>query len=86
MLEDLTQQISRLLPTAALFVAVVIGGLIASAIARKMTRWAIEKTGLDALAERAGAARLLYAIGVRKGVSHFVAGLVYAAHRMPAEA
>ncbi|MCY1058929.1 MULTISPECIES: mechanosensitive ion channel domain-containing protein [Nannocystis] len=79
MLEDLSQQISRLLPTAALFVAVVIGGLIASAIARRMTRWAIEKTGLDALAERAGAARLLYAIGVRKGVSHFVAGLVYAA-------
>lgn len=79
MLEDLGQQVSKLLPTAALFVAVVVGGLVVSAIARKMTRWAIEKTGLDALAERAGAARLLYVIGVRKGVSHLVGGLVWAA-------
>jgi hypothetical protein len=79
MLEDLARQVSNLLPTAALFVAVVIGGLIASAVARRMARWAIEKTGLDALAERAGAARLLYAIGVRKGVSHLVGSLVYAA-------
>lgn len=79
MFEDLAQQVSKLLPTAALFVAVVVGGLIASAIARRTARWAIEKTGLDALAERAGAARLLYAIGVRKGVSHLVGALVYAA-------
>jgi small-conductance mechanosensitive channel len=79
MFDDLTQEISRLLPTAALFVAVVVGGLVASAIARRMTRWAIEKSGLDALAERAGAARLLYAIGVRKGVAHLVGGLVWAA-------
>jgi small-conductance mechanosensitive channel len=79
MLEDLGQQVSKLLPTAALFVAVVVGGLILSAIARRTARWAIEKSGLDALAERAGAARLLYAIGVRKGVSHLVGGLVWAA-------
>jgi hypothetical protein len=79
MFNDLAQEVSRLLPTAALFVAVVIGGLIASSIASRMARWAIEKTGLDALAERAGAARLLYAIGIRKGVSHLVGGLVWAA-------
>ena len=79
MFHDLAQEVSRLLPTAALFVAVVIGGLVASAIASRMTRWAIEKSGLDALAERAGAARLLYAIGVRKGVAHLVGGLVWAA-------
>ncbi|MFY0539823.1 hypothetical protein [Nannocystis pusilla] len=57
----------------------MVGGLVASAIASRMTRWAIEKSGLDALAERAGAARLLYAIGVRKGVAHLVGGLVWAA-------
>lgn len=79
MFNDLAQEVSRLLPTAALFVAVVIGGLIASSIASRTARWAIEKTGLDALAERAGAARLLYAIGVRKGVAHFIGGLVWAA-------
>ncbi|WP_434418828.1 hypothetical protein [Nannocystis pusilla] len=79
MFDDLAQEVSRLLPTAALFVAVVVGGLVASAIASRMTRWAIEKSGLDALAERAGAARLLYAIGIRKGVAHLVGGLVWAA-------
>ncbi|MCY1009030.1 mechanosensitive ion channel [Nannocystis pusilla] len=79
MFNDLAQEVSRLLPTAALFVAVVVGGLVASAIASRMARWAIEKSGLDALAERAGAARLLYAIGVRKGVAHLVGGLVWAA-------
>ncbi|MFZ6184844.1 hypothetical protein [Nannocystis pusilla] len=79
MFNDLAQEVSRLLPTAALFVAVVVGGLVASAIASRMARWAVEKSGLDALAERAGAARLLYAIGVRKGVAHLVGGLVWAA-------
>lgn len=79
MLEDLEQQISKLLPTAALLLAVVGGGLIASALARRAARWAIEKSGLDALAERAGAARLLYAIGIRKGVAHVAGALVWIA-------
>lgn len=79
MLEDLGQQIIKLLPTAALLLAVVIGGLIASALARRAARWVIEKSGLDALAERAGAARLLYAIGVRKGVAHLIGAIVWVA-------
>lgn len=79
MLEELAEQAAELLPKAALFLAVVIGGIILSAVARRMARWAIEKSGLDAMAEKAGAARLLYAIGVRKGVSQLVGGLVWAA-------
>jgi hypothetical protein len=79
MLAELQATLMKLLPTAALFLAVIVGGLIGSAIARRVARWAIEKTGLDALAEKAGAARLLYAVGVRKGVSHVIGSLVYAA-------
>ncbi|MEZ4447847.1 MAG: mechanosensitive ion channel [Nannocystaceae bacterium] len=79
MLEGLQDSIMRILPTAALFLGVVIGGLIASAIARRVARWAVERSGLDALAERAGAARLLYAVGIRTGVSRVVGGLVWAA-------
>lgn len=79
MLEELRETVMKLLPTAALFLGVILGGLIASAIARRITRWAIERTGLDALAERAGAARVLYAVGIRKGVSHAIGGLVWAA-------
>jgi small-conductance mechanosensitive channel len=79
MLEEFAEQATQLLPKAALFVAIVIGGIILSAVARRMARWAIERSGLDALAEKAGAARLLYAIGVRKGVSQLVGGLVWAA-------
>lgn len=74
---ELEQHVSRLLPTAAMFLAVVLGGLLASALARRMARWFVEKSGLDALAERAGASRLLYAVGVRQGVSHAVGSLVW---------
>ncbi len=79
MLNELQDTLMRLLPTAALFLAVLVGGLVGSAIARRVARWAVERSGLDALAERAGAARLLYAIGVRKGVAQLLGGIVYAA-------
>ncbi|MEZ4383809.1 MAG: mechanosensitive ion channel [Nannocystaceae bacterium] len=79
MLETLRQELIRIWPTAALFIGVIIGGLIASAIARRVVRWAIDRSGLDGLAERAGASRLLYAIGVRKGVAHLVGQIVWIA-------
>ncbi|MBL9103214.1 MAG: mechanosensitive ion channel [Myxococcales bacterium] len=68
-----------MLPTAALFLAVVLGGLVASALARRTARWFVDKSGLDALAERAGVSRLLYGVGVRQGLSHVVGSLVWVA-------
>ncbi len=79
MLETIRQELIRIWPTAALFFGVLVGGLIISAVARRVVRWAIEKSGLDALAERVGASRLLYALGVRKGVSHLVGAIVWTA-------
>lgn len=76
---DLEQQLRETLPTAARLLAIVIGGVLASALARRAARWLVDKSGLDALAEKAGAARLLYAIGVRQGVSRVVGSLVWVA-------
>lgn len=79
MLETLRQELIRIWPTAALFIGVILGGLIASAIARRLVRWAVDRSGLDGLAEKAGASRLLYAIGVRKGVAHLIGQIVWIA-------
>jgi len=79
MLETIREELIRIWPTAALFLGVLIGGLLLSALARVVIRWAIQKTGLDALAERIGVARLLYACGFRRGVGHLAGSLVWVA-------
>ena len=77
MFSDLLEQIGKYGPKIALFFGVIVGGVIASAIARRVARWLVEKIGLDALAAKAGAAKLLYAIGIRKGIPHVVGSLVW---------
>ncbi len=77
MLETIRAKFMEIWPTASLFLAVLIGGIIVSAILRRVVRFAVDKSGLDGLAEKAGAARLLYAVGIRKGVSHLMGQLVW---------
>lgn len=79
MLEEFRSQLIAYGPTAALFVGVLLGGLLVAALGRRVARWATEKSGLDALAERGGVSRLLYAIGYRKGLSHLVGAIVWIA-------
>ncbi len=79
MLESLKEQLAAYGPKALTLLAVVIGGLIVSVIARRLTRWVVDKSGLDALAEKAGAAKLLYAVGIRQGVAHVAGSVVYIA-------
>lgn len=78
-LRQLTAQLLDAAPTIALFLGVVLVGLIGAALLRRITAWATEKSGLDALAERAGAAKLLYAIGFKQGVAHALGTLVWLA-------
>ena len=78
-MENLKQQLTEYGPKALMLLAVVIGGVIVSAIARRAARWLVEKSGIDALAEKAGAARFLYAVGIRQGVGHVVGSLVWIA-------
>ena len=77
MLETIRAKFMEIWPTAALFLGVLFGGIIVSAILRRVVRWAVDRSGLDGLAEKAGAARLLYSLGIRKGVSHLMGQLVW---------
>lgn len=67
----LIEHVPQLL-SALVFVAL---GMVAVVVARFATRWAVERTGLDGLAERAGVARLLYAVGLKAGLPHVLGNL-----------
>ena len=73
----LPEPVMEALPKAAEIAAIVLGGLLVSWIARRMTRWAVRKTGIDALAEKAGVAKLLYAVGARRGLDHVLGTVVW---------
>lgn len=76
---SLAERVLRHAPTAGFVVAIVICGLIASSLARRIVKALVRRTGLEAVAERAGVARALYAVGVKSGLASFVGGFVYAA-------
>ncbi len=78
-LRVLTDQLVGLAPTAALFVGVLLGGLVGASVLRRIAVWAAEKSGLDGLAERAGAARVLYAVGIKRSVAHVLGTTVWLA-------
>lgn len=66
-------------PTALGLVGALLLGLIGAAVARRVVAGFIDRSGLEVAAEKAGAARVLYKIGVRGGVAAFggrVAGWV----------
>ncbi len=66
-------------PTAIGLVGALLLGLIGAAVARRVVSGFIDRSGLEVAAEKAGAARVLYTIGVRGGVAAFggrVAGWV----------
>lgn len=76
-LSSLGQRFATYAPTAGLVLGVVIGGWIASAIARRLVTTIVQKSGLEVLAERAGVARALYAVGVKKGFASFLGSVTY---------
>ena len=66
---DLLDALTNMAPTAIAILVVVLIGLVVAFIARQVVRWSVEKLGLDALAEKVGVARLLYALGSQSGFS-----------------
>ena len=60
-----------LLPTVAGVIGALVVGAIVAAIMRRVVAGFIDRSGLEVAAERAGAARVLYKIGVRGGVAKF---------------
>lgn len=78
-IEPLRRLSGRLLdaaPTLLLAVAVAVGGLLASLLARKVAVWLARRMGLETLGERLGASRVLYALGFKRGLAALCGELV----------
>lgn len=78
-LTPLLERAALYAPKAAFVLAILIGGALLSALARRVIRALVRRSGLEALAERAGIARLLYAFGAKHGFASFLGGVAYAA-------
>ena len=78
-LKPMTKVIDMVLavaPKIALVLAILLVGFVLAALAKRLTRWAVQKSGLEAAAERAGIAKLLYTIGARRGLAHLIGTVV----------
>lgn len=59
-------------PTVAFLLIIFIAGVLLARAIAKMARWAVERTGLEAFAERLGVSRLLYAVGIHAGLGQVI--------------
>ena len=59
-------------PTVAFLLVIVIAGLLLARALAKLARWAVDRMGLEAFAEKLGVSRLLYASGVRIGLAQVI--------------
>jgi small-conductance mechanosensitive channel len=78
-LRGVGEQIVAFLPKAAGVLGVLIAGILASYLLRRVTRWLVRRTGIEAFAERIGASRALYALGAKKSVAHVLGSVVWIA-------
>jgi len=76
---SLAERFARYAPTVGFVLLIIVGGLIGSSLARRLVIALVRRTGLEALAERAGVARMLYGVGVKHGLATFLGRLTYAA-------
>ena len=77
LLSGLMAQAAAIAPKAALVLGILFGGLILSSIARRVAGWAVRKSGLETLVEKAGAAKLLYKVGLKDGITSAVQAIVW---------
>ncbi|MEY4514259.1 MAG: hypothetical protein RLZZ450_6381 [Pseudomonadota bacterium] len=77
LLGSLLEQARLIAPKAASCVGILIGGLLLSALARRLAVWLLRRSGLEAFAERAGGAKLLYRLGVKNGLASVVRAVVW---------
>ncbi|MCA9644041.1 MAG: hypothetical protein KC492_25285, partial [Myxococcales bacterium] len=65
-------------PTVFMAIGLSSVGLIVAFVMRRVSAWAVRRTGLEALGETAGVSRLLYAVGIREGgVARLVGQVVF---------
>jgi hypothetical protein len=71
-------QAIALAPRAAFVTALVLGGLLGSALLRRVVTTLVRRFGIETLAESAGVSRLLYAVGAKQGFASFLGSLAFA--------
>lgn len=77
LVSSLLNQVAEIAPQAALVVGILIGGLLLSWIAKRLSGWLVRRSGLETLVEKAGAAKLLYSVGLKDGVTPAIQKLVW---------
>ncbi len=73
----LLERVIELAPRVGLVLFVLLLGVVLSQGLRRTVKWAVQKSGLETVAERAGASRLLYAVGLKQGLAHLVGTLAW---------
>lgn len=71
------EQALALAPRAIMLLLVLTLGLLIAAVAGRLTRWMVRRSGLEALLEKAGVSRVLYAVGYKKSSARLLGGLVW---------
>lgn len=64
-------------PKAAMVIGTLVGGLFVSWLAKRAAGYLVRRSGLESLAEKLGAAKLLYSVGAKDGVTPLVQKLVW---------
>lgn len=78
-LKELSMRLLAYAPKALLVLAVLLVGLIASSVLRRVGIWLVKHTGLESAAESAGISKMLYAVGAKKGLANLFGSLAYLA-------
>lgn len=63
-------------PRMLMGLLVLLLGLVLSLIGERLTRWLVRRSGLEALAERLGVAKLLYGLGLKHGLARVTGKVV----------
>lgn len=78
-LEQVGDQLVAMLPKLGMVLGVIVVGLLVSWLLKRAARWLVRTSGLEAFGERIGVARLLYAIGAKGSLAHFIGTIVWLA-------
>ncbi len=70
-------ELADVAPTAGWVLLTMVAGVVTAWALRRATRWLVRRVGLEALGERAGVSKVLYAIGIKEGLAVFFGQLVF---------
>lgn len=68
LVDFMTGQLAEWIPRVAAVVLVAAIGIVVAVFAGRGVSWLVRRSGLEALAEKVGGSRVLYAIGIKSGI------------------